>query len=192
MKRLFVLSLVAVLSVGLLSVGAFAQVNTEGSDQMEDSAIVSWSYSGVVQCQVNLNVHGNVNLGEIETVNNTMTSNSVPVVTESNCAYNLSVEAIETAAPSDFSDDVLEDFQLELANWSGSITSADLTGWNNLDQGDSSSTVGGNAKTVGSWNGNSTGNMSSATWDMRYRYTTDNQDANGDYSVTLQYTVANQ
>ena len=186
MKRLFVLSLVGILSVGLLSLGAFAQVNTTGEDEMSDSTIVYWTYSGVVQCQVNLNVHGNVNLGEIETVDTTMTSNTATVTTESNCPYELTVNAIGASTPSGIANNnMIDDFALQLANWSGSISSADLTSW------DSWSQVNGGEKLVGSWDGNETGDMSSASWDMRYRYTTDPQDVNGDYSVELQYTVSN-
>jgi len=192
MKRLFVLSLVAVLSVGLLSVGAFAQVNTTGSDEDDASTSVYWNYTGVVECEVSVDAHSNVDLGTIETVNTTMASNVEQVTTEGNCAYELSVQTTNFQAPGDLGNDIFDDFNLKLDAATGP----------NIDYGGGSSEVGnwtgfpsnGNwnstSRTVGEYTGNDEGNFQSATWNMLYRYETDQQDANGYYQVDLQYTVA--
>lgn len=187
MKRLFVLSLVAVLSVGLLSVGAFAQVNTQGTDDESATTEVFWNYQGVVQCQVGLSVHSNVNLGTIETVDSTTTSGLEQVDTEGNCAYTVNVEEYSINSPITNSN-VWDDFYIRLDGYSGPNLTDQTSSHNNWKRFNRDSN--GSEWDFGKYTGNDFGDLQSATWNMRYRYNTDAQDENGEYRIYLRYTVS--
>ena len=195
MKRLFVLSLVAVLSVGLLSVGAFAQVNTTGSDDESASTSVYWNYTGVVQCEVSIDAHNDVDLGTIETVNTTLESNVHSITTEGNCPYAVTVQGTGYQAPGNVGTDIFNNFELKLDSAVGPNLSysspGSLNGWTTFSgTGNVNSTNTTNTETLGEFDGNGSGNFQSATWNMLYRYTTDEDDENGYYQVDLEYTVS--
>ena len=196
MKRLFVLSLVAVLSVGLLSVGAFAQAPEDAPDQSENT-YVEWTIDAPMQCSLTLDAHAGIDLGTLDEIDVNYSASGAgygaperTITTSSNCRYNVNVEVTNVVAPiSDSS--VREDFFINIDQNSGPHQSI------NSFFSDS------NWKTTSGWGGNNTklvghagsdadyGTVDNASWVADYMYQTDYNDVNNDaYRVNLQYTAS--
>ena len=171
MKRLLVLSLVAVLGVGLLSVGAF-------SAQVSDNTHVSWHYT----CNANIDAHNPINEGQIAPGTggyiNFNSGNTVTVTTYSNCPYKLTVDGSANTYPAGASN-VLGNFELNFtAKTIGSWLYPANGSWFAL----TSSTRNIGKVSLGDANG------SAQNWNVKYRFDANGQPA-GQYRVDLTYTL---
>jgi len=192
MKRLFVLSLVAVLSVGLLSVGAFAQP-TPADDQSEDT-YVEWTIDAPMQCTLELSTHNGVNLGTLDEIDvdysaRTDASADPEVWGTSNCPYAVSVEVTSVNTP--IGTQVLEDFSINFDTQDAPTT----------NKQNNSSYWGGSWWSFNGVNDPTTfvkaGNNDYAStdtdkWNVDYMYHTDYDDQNADYRVNLEYTASTE
>ncbi len=130
MKRLSLLSLVAVLVFGLLSVGAFA---AEAEDS--DTTRVYWYFSGQKVCAVSIDAHSNVDLGDatFQDVGGKLQKEHNIVHTEGNCPYEVTVKAIDSHVPTGAGNlyDTNSGFRLRLdPGQSGGTT---ISSWGNLN-----------------------------------------------------------
>lgn len=187
MKRLLVLSLVAMLSVGLLSVGALGAPDPATET---DNTYVEWYLDIPMQCQLSIDAHEGISLGILDSIG-TFTASGYAgitppdrqVTTESNCEYDLNVEVMGVTAPISGML-VLEDFEMALI--------ADVNAVNNWTFNDWKKFSGFlSTKKIGSAGDNSDySTIDSSTWTMDYAYTTDYDDENDYYRVDLRYTAS--
>ena len=197
MKRLFVLSLVAVLSVGLLSVGVLAQAPDPAPDQSENT-YVEWTIDAPMQCSLTLDAHDGIDLGTLDEIGVSYSASgagygdpSRTITTSSNCAYDVNVEIASVVAPISASS-VRSDFNIALTALS---TSANRSSYFNNSNWKSTSGWGGNNnQPLGTAGDNSDyGTVDTANWVIDYQYTTDYADVNNDaYRVNLEYTASTQ
>lgn len=190
MKRLFVLSLVAVLSVGLLSVGAFGQTGPDPANE-SDSTTVYWELNAPLECDLTLNAHANINLGVLEEIETTYyasaESNSRTVNAESNCPFEINLEVEGVTAPISGSD-VLEDFEINAASDTNVSRTNNSDIWNNDWYTFSSYN---DPIKLGDAGDDNYGDYTDADITMDYRYTTDYDDVNNEtYEVDLLYTAS--
>lgn len=179
---LFSTMLVVGLVVGLVGFAFVADTRAAN-----DNARASWSNGSEGACRIGFSGHADVNLtptgGESApysfgaVLENTGNAMSV----KNNCKDGVIVEVkvASVNTPSDFTGDVLTDFEWKA---SSSHPKFDLAG----DAG----TYGvfqevGTASSVGS-----SSNPANFSFSTSYRYTIDSQDIGGNYSVNLKYTVS--
>ena len=173
MKRLFTFA-VALLLVGMVLPGTWA---ADESGQ----TVVHWNASG---CWINLKVHENVDLGTItgpDQVLEDASGNNVRVKT--NCAngFVLEVQAADASTPAGFEGDLLADFQWKVAQAPGSPHVTNVQdAYTSFSDFNAAETVAVSSK------------PGTVTFGMGYRYTSDEQDIPGDYSITLLYTATSQ
>lgn len=173
MKRLFTFA-VALLLVGVVFLGAWA---ADESGQTE----VSWN---VGNCWINLTVHGSVDLGTITAPDQVLEdTDGNDVQVRSNCAngVELQVKATGSTTPAGFEGDLLADFQWKVADVPSNphVTNAQDT-YTSFSAFDTLMTVAVSSKPA------------TLTFGMAYKYTSDEQDIPGDYSITLEYTATSQ
>lgn len=171
MKKLLALSLLAVLSIGLLSVGVPAA-------QVSDDTHVSWYYT----CNANIDAHTPINEGQIGPGTsgyiNFNNGNSSRVTTWSNCPYELTVDGAANTYPAGTSN-LLGNFDLNFTGKTvGTWLSPASTGWFPLTSG---------TRSVGAVS-LSDADGSPHNWDVEYRFDASGQPA-GQYQVDLTYTL---
>jgi len=203
MKRLLSFGLVLVLSLGLLSFGVLAQESDSNSGNYENpgnisasaGTTVSWEIEG---CSVALQVHDSIDeafdFGNDWTPGNSAENSDEDVYTESNCpGYELQVEATDWNPSDDSVNDTLGNFEFWVNDAS---TDSDATVDVSIDSEGTVFDSEDSAKTLGNVDGVDMAsgggfddNDYSTTWEMSYKYTLSTNDAPGDYSIDLSYTV---
>ena len=185
MRKLSLLSTMLVIGLVVGLAGSAFVVDTIAAN---DNTSASWNNGSAGTCRIDFTAHSGVDLnpsgGEsapysfgtvLENTGNTMSVNN-------NCKDGVAVEVkvASVTTPTGFSGDVLEDFE-----WKASSNNS-----NKFELAENAGTYGvftdtGTASSVGS-----SSNPASFSFSTSYRYTIDNQDIGGDYSVNLQYTVS--
>ncbi|MGQ9477433.1 MAG: hypothetical protein ACUVRH_02965 [Candidatus Bipolaricaulia bacterium] len=130
-------------------------------------------------CWITLDVHQDVFLGTITGPGQVLEDTEGNVVSlKTNChnGYLLAVQAIEATTPPGFAGDILADFAWKVAKVEGNVSDY---------QGSYVSFPGFNKKMKVGY-GEKPG---AAFFHMAYKYTSDEQDIPGDYSITLEYTA---
>lgn len=173
MKRLFTFA-VALLLVGGLLLGASA-ANESGE------TTVSWTENGV---WLTLTVHNGVDLGKINSpidVLEDISDNQVTVETNNPAGFILTVKALDFKTPDGFEGNLLADFYWKVAQAPHGKQFHDIQkNYVSFPGLKEQMTVGVSDK------------QGSATFGMGYKYTADEQDIPGDYSITLEYTATSQ
>jgi len=180
MKRLFTFA-VALLLVGVVFLGLGSDVWAEhgGGADKSGQTEVSWN---VDNCWIKLTVHGSVDLGTITAPDQVLESTSGnEVFVRTNCTrgYVLAVKATDALTPAGFAGNILADFAWKVAQVSGNVAEYQntYTGF----PGFGKEMKVGVAEKPGA-----------AHFQMAYRYTSDDEDIPGDYSITLLYTATSQ
>ena len=184
MRKLSLLSTMLVIGLVVGLAGSAFVVDTIAAN---DNTSASWNNGSSGTCRIDFTAHAGVDLnptgGEtapysfgtvLENTGNTMSVNN-------NCKNGVAVEVkvASVTTPTDFDGNVLDDFQ-----WKAS------TSHPKFELAANAGTYGdftdiGTASSVGS-----SSNPASFSFSTSYRYTIDNQDIGGDYSVNLEYTVS--
>ena len=173
MKRLFIFA-VALVLVGVAFLGTWA---ADKSGQ----TVVSWD---VGSCWINLTVHGSVNLGTITPTNPVLEdTDGNDVQVRSNCVNGvvLQVKATDSTTPVGFAGDLLADFQWKVADAPSNPNVTDIQdSYTSFSAFGTPMTVAVSSKPA------------MLTFGMGYKYTADEQDIPGAYSITLEYTATSQ
>lgn len=192
MKRLFVLSLVAVLGVGLLSVGALAQQpnNTKSYD-----TYVEWNINAPLNCNLSVQAHDGVDLGTLEQVDRDYEAAAqgepTDVTVTSNCVATLNVKATGLNVPVS-NTEFFSDFLVKVKSTSNAHAASSFGGpgegnWENFT---SIGSMDSASLALGEMGDDSYGNSIDGTWTMDYQYHTDFDDENTYYRVNLLYTAS--
>ncbi len=164
------------LLVGLL-VGASAAIAIGESATTH----VVWTAGG---SWIQLTAHDDVDLGTISEPDEELedtSGNNVQVKTNNGDGFVLTVKATATGIPDGFPGDLLADFEWKVANAPGGPHVSDVQETYTVFSGlDDPMTVGRSSK------------PGTTTFGMGYKYSSDEDDIPGSYTITLEYTATAQ